>query len=105
MPHGGAPKARGLTASPNFFLNGNPILVVWDGQGRPWFECPACGPRRKHVYLDELRCRVCCRLDYASRRLRRTAQAELATRGAEGAWRSRAVGDQGVDRLQFGKHL
>ena len=31
--------------APNILINGNPVLVVWDEQGRPWFECPACGRR------------------------------------------------------------
>ena len=45
--------------------------MTWDEQARPWFECPACGRRCKHLYLDALACRVCCRLDYASRHLHR----------------------------------
>jgi hypothetical protein len=31
--------------APNILINGNRVLVVWDEQGRPWFECPACDPR------------------------------------------------------------
>ena len=31
--------------APNILINGNPVLVVWDEQGRPWFECSACGRR------------------------------------------------------------
>src|SRR5262249_60205133 len=57
--------------TPNILVNGNSILVTWDEQARPWFECPACGRRCKHLYLDALACRVCCRLDYASRHLHR----------------------------------
>jgi hypothetical protein len=56
--------------APNILINENPVLVVWDEQGRPWFEC-RCGRRVKHTYLDELACRTCCRLDYASRHLHR----------------------------------
>jgi hypothetical protein len=33
---------------------------------------PACGRRCKHLYLDELACRICGGLDYASRHLHRT---------------------------------
>src|SRR5262249_40811078 len=33
--------------SPNILVNGNPILVTWDEQGRPWFECGTCGRRVK----------------------------------------------------------
>jgi hypothetical protein len=47
------------------------VPVVWDEHARPWFLCPACGRRCKHVYLDELACRICCRLDYACRHLHR----------------------------------
>src|SRR5215471_6345330 len=57
--------------SPNILVNGNSILVTWDEQARAWFECPACGRRCKHLYLDALACRICCRLDYASRHLHR----------------------------------
>jgi hypothetical protein len=62
----------------NFFphtLGGNPIPIVWDepmpGVGRPWLECPRCGKRRRHIFLDEFACRKCLRLDYASRHLHR----------------------------------
>src|SRR5262249_17721310 len=57
--------------TPNILVNGNSVLVTWDEQARPWFECPVCGRRCKHLYLDPLACRVCCRLDYASRHLHR----------------------------------
>ena len=30
--------------APNILINGNPVLVVWDEQGRR-FECTACGRR------------------------------------------------------------
>ena len=59
----------------NLLLDGNPILLVWDepmeGVGRPWFECPVCHRRCRHLYLRQLACRRCCRLDYSSRHLRR----------------------------------
>jgi hypothetical protein len=57
---------------PNILVNGTSVLVVWDVLGRPWFECPGCGRRCKHIYLDELVCRICCRLDYASQHLHRS---------------------------------
>jgi hypothetical protein len=53
-------------------VNGNPVLVVWDEQGRPWFEYPVCRRRVKHIYFDVVACRICCRLDYASRHLHRS---------------------------------
>ena len=58
--------------TPDILVNGNRIPIVWDEQGRPWFGCPACGRRCKHLYLDELACRICGGLDYASRHLHRT---------------------------------
>src|SRR5262249_52430991 len=57
--------------TPNILVNGNSMLVTWDEQARPWFECPACGRRCKHLYLHALACRSCCGLDYASRHLHR----------------------------------
>jgi len=39
--HGGCLLAR---QAPNILINGNPVLVVWDEQGRR-FECTACGRR------------------------------------------------------------
>jgi len=42
------------------------------GVGRPWFECPSCGHRCRHVYLrDTIACRRCHGLENASRHLRR----------------------------------
>jgi hypothetical protein len=56
-------------------VGGNPILIVWDepmpGVARPWFECPRCARRCRHIFLEELACRKCLRLDYASRHLYR----------------------------------
>jgi len=65
---------------PNLLLDGNPILVVWDepmpGVGRPWFECPVCKRRCRHLYLrDPIACRTCHRLDHASRHLHRQTPA------------------------------
>jgi hypothetical protein len=58
--------------TPNILVNGNPVLVTWDEQGRPWFACGRCGRRVKHIYLDELVCRRCAGLDYASRHIHRS---------------------------------
>jgi len=41
----------------------------------PWFECPSCGRRCWHIFLDELACRKCLRLDYAVRHLYRQTPA------------------------------
>jgi hypothetical protein len=62
--------------APGIWIDGTPIVIVWDepieGVSRPWFKCPACGQRCRHVYLrDTIACRTCHRLDYASRHLRR----------------------------------
>jgi hypothetical protein len=59
------------THSPNLWINGNRVLVVWTDWSLPWFECPRCGRRCRHIFLDELACRICLRLDYASRHLHR----------------------------------
>jgi hypothetical protein len=66
--HGGCLLAR---RAPNILINGNPVLVVWDEQGRPWFEC-RCGRRVKHIYLDAIACRTCCVFEHASRHLHRS---------------------------------
>ncbi|HEY2531300.1 MAG TPA: hypothetical protein VGJ20_25785 [Xanthobacteraceae bacterium] len=47
------------------------MLVVWTDWALPWFECPSCGRRCRHIFLDELACRICLSLDYASRHLHR----------------------------------
>jgi hypothetical protein len=59
------------THRPNLWINGNRVLVVWTDWALPWFECPRCGRRCRHIFLDELACRICLRLDYASRHLHR----------------------------------
>jgi hypothetical protein len=59
------------THSPNLWINGNRVLVVWTDWALPWFECPRCGRRCRHIFLDELACRICLRLDYACRHLHR----------------------------------
>ena len=45
--------------------------MVWTDHALPWFECPKCARRCRHIFLDELACRKCLRLDYASRHLHR----------------------------------
>jgi len=37
------------------------------GVPRLWFECPACQKRCRHLYLPELRCRLCLALEHSSR--------------------------------------
>jgi hypothetical protein len=69
--------AMAAARAPNLWLDGTPLLVVWDepmpGVGRPWFECPVCKRQARHLYLrDPIACRRCCRLDYASRHLHRS---------------------------------
>ena len=58
--------------APNILINGSPVLVTWDEQGRPWFECSRCSRRVRHIYLDEFVCRRCAGLDYASRHIHRS---------------------------------
>jgi hypothetical protein len=57
-------------------IEGTCVALAWDvpmeGVERPWFVCPGCGRRCRHMYLrDTIGCRQCHRLDYASRHLRR----------------------------------
>jgi hypothetical protein len=56
----------------DILVSGNPLLVLWDELARPYFACPKCGRRCKHIYLDEFACRICCDLDYSSRHLHRS---------------------------------
>jgi hypothetical protein len=60
---------------PNLIVDGSPVPIMWDepmeGVGCPWFECPSCKRRCRHLYLRQLACRRCCWLDYSSRHLRR----------------------------------
>jgi hypothetical protein len=64
--------------APDILVDGARVAIVWDepmpGVGRPWFECPVCSQRCRHVYLrDAIACRRCHRLDYAySRHLHRS---------------------------------
>src|SRR5262249_47256919 len=57
---------------PDFGMEGPGVRVRGDepmpGVGRPWFECPACGRRCRHVYLREtIACRRCHGLQHAVR--------------------------------------
>jgi hypothetical protein len=56
-------------------IDGVLVRLSWDvafGVERPWFECPICSRRCRHVYLrDSIACRRCHLLDYASRHLNR----------------------------------
>ena len=62
--------------TPNLLVGGIKVPVIWDEPmevvGRPWFECPICQRRCRHLYLCQLACRRCCRLDYSSRHLHRS---------------------------------
>src|SRR5262245_14197125 len=44
--------------TPDIWVGETRISVTWDepmrGVGRPWFECPACGQRCRHVYLRDV---------------------------------------------------
>jgi hypothetical protein len=69
---------RCLIASraPGIWIDETRLAIAWDepmpGVDRPWFECPVCGQRCRHVYLrDKIACRTCHSLDYACRHLRR----------------------------------
>lgn len=60
--------------TPNLWIDQTRVLVIWDepmpGVGRPWFECPACGRRSRHLYLrDPIACRRCHRLRYSSQNM------------------------------------
>jgi len=57
-------------------IDGFHVALVWDspmpGVERPWFVCPGCGRRCRHLYLRaSIACRRCHGLDYAVRHLRR----------------------------------
>ena len=56
----------------NLLVDGIRISVTWTEWAVPWFLCPACGQRCKHLYLGELLCRTCCHLDYACRHRHRS---------------------------------
>jgi hypothetical protein len=55
------------------------VAVVWEevfsGYSRPWFECPKCKSRFKHLYLRQMACVHCSGLDYSSRHLHRQTPA------------------------------
>jgi hypothetical protein len=55
--------------TPNLWIGGTCVLIVWDepmpGVDRPWFECPVCHRRSRHLYLrDPIACRRCLGLKY-----------------------------------------
>jgi hypothetical protein len=56
----------------DLLVDGIRILVTWTDWECPWFTCPACARRCKHLYLGEFLCRTCCRIDYASRHQHRS---------------------------------
>jgi len=63
--------------TPNVWIGETRVLVVWDepmaGVGRPWFECPVCGPRSRHLYLrNPIACRRCHGLRYLAENLQQT---------------------------------
>ena len=39
---------------------------------RPWFLCRVCGRRCRHIYLRQMACRICSKLDYACRHRNRS---------------------------------
>src|SRR5215469_274955 len=63
--------------TPNLLVDGTRVPVIWDepmeGCSRPWFECPVCGRRSRHLYLrDPIACRRCHRLRYLAENLKQT---------------------------------
>jgi hypothetical protein len=63
--------------TPNLWIGGTRVLIVWDepmpGVGRPWFECPKCNRRSRHLYLrDPIACRRCHSLKYMAENLQQT---------------------------------
>src|SRR5262245_27820740 len=55
--------------SPNLWIEGTCVLVVWDEPiercPRPWLQCPRCAGRSRHLYLrDPIACRRCHGLKY-----------------------------------------
>ncbi|WP_284265490.1 hypothetical protein [Bradyrhizobium iriomotense] len=84
--------------APDILLGDIRIAVVWDELKRPWFLCPRCQRRCRHLYFDEIACRTCCAggLDYASRHVHRS------TPGVHriARWRRQLVG-LGVDARPF----
>jgi hypothetical protein len=51
----------------NLLVDGTCVGIIWDHYGRPWFSCPRCSRRRRHIYMPEIACRTCLSLDYAVR--------------------------------------
>ena len=62
--------------TPDIWIGGTRVGVVWDepmpNVRRPWFKCPGCNRRCRHVYLrDMIACRQCHALQHGVRHLRR----------------------------------
>jgi hypothetical protein len=62
--------------TPNVWIDGTRVLVSWHSPNsyvaHPFFECPVCSRRCRHVYLrDRIACRHCHRLDWAARHVSR----------------------------------
>jgi hypothetical protein len=72
----GCPLAR---QGSGLLVGGAIVALTWDepmsGVPRPWFECPCCHGRCRHLYLRQMACRRCSRLDYSSRHLHRQTPA------------------------------
>src|SRR5262245_29989231 len=73
--HGGDRAARRyqlVRRSPDLLVNGIRVPIVWTDWAVPWFLCPGCSRRCRHLYVPEFTCRICCHLDYSSRHVSRT---------------------------------
>jgi hypothetical protein len=74
-------RANVLREGSGAMIDGVLVRLIWDSPmesvERPWFACPDCGRRCRHVYLCDgaIACRRCHGLDYASRHLRRQTPA------------------------------
>src|SRR5262245_35748315 len=58
--------------TPDILIGEVRVPVVWDIPAAPWFLCPRCRRRCRHLYLGEIACRICLRLEHSSRHLHRT---------------------------------
>jgi hypothetical protein len=72
--HGGCQLAA---RTPNLWIGEISVLVVWDEPmescGRPWFECPLCKQRARHLYLRKpIACRRCHGLRYLAENRQQT---------------------------------
>jgi len=68
------------------------ILLVEDqpmpNVPRLWFECPTCQRRCRHLFLPQVQCRSCLKLDYRCRHDRRWRRGSVA----KVAWLRRLLG-------------